>query len=80
MADGRVSLPYGWFLVYERGYDGLPKVVEAEAEIVRLIFSLFMEGKTQHYIASCLMRMGVLSLDGKKTWQVSAVRSILRNE
>jgi len=65
---------------YERGEDGLPQIVEAEAEIVRLIFSLFMEGKTQSYIANYLMRLGIPSPGGKKTWQVSTVRSILWDE
>ena len=80
MADGKVSLPYGQFLGYEKGEDGLPKVVEAEAEIVRLIYRLFIEGKTTSFIATHLMRLGVPSPGGKKTWQVSTVRSILRNE
>ena len=46
MADGKVSLPYGQFLGYQKGKDGLPKIVEAEAEIVRLIYRLFMDGMT----------------------------------
>jgi DNA invertase Pin-like site-specific DNA recombinase len=80
MADGRVSLPYGQFLGFEKGEDGLPRVVEAEAEIVRLIFRLCMEGKTPSAIARYLMKHGIPSPAGKKTWQVSTVRSILQNE
>ncbi|NMA13670.1 MAG: recombinase family protein, partial [Clostridia bacterium] len=38
MADGKVSLPYAHFLGYEKGEDGLPKIVEKEAETVRLIY------------------------------------------
>lgn len=45
MADGKVSLPYKQFLGYEKGEDGLPQIVPAEA-IVPLIFRLYMEGKT----------------------------------
>ena len=30
-ADGKVSLPYGQFLGYEKGKDGLPSIVESEA-------------------------------------------------
>ena len=37
MADGKVSLPYGRFLGYRKGADGLPEVVPEEAEIVRFI-------------------------------------------
>ncbi len=35
MADGKVNIPYANFLGYEKGEDGLPKIVEAEAETVR---------------------------------------------
>jgi site-specific DNA recombinase len=36
MADGKVSLPYGQFLGYRKGEDGLPEIVESEAETVRM--------------------------------------------
>ena len=80
MADGKVSLPYKQFLGYEKGEDGLPKVIPAEAEIVRLIFRLFMEGKTFSAIAKNLERQGIPSPAGKETWQTAVVRSILSNE
>ena len=50
-SDGKASLPYSQFLGYERGEDGLPKIVPEEAETVRLIYLLFLEGKTAHGIA-----------------------------
>jgi len=80
MADGKVSLPYAQFLGYEKGEDGLPKVVPAEADIVRLIFRLYMEGKTFSAIAKYLGSYGLPSPAGKKTWQTAVVRSILTNE
>ncbi|MHB1652326.1 MAG: recombinase family protein [Desulfitobacteriaceae bacterium] len=80
MADGKISLPYGQFLGYEKGEDGLPKIVESEAEIVRMIFRLFMEGKTPSAIANQLANQGIPSPAGKKTWQVATVKSILTNE
>ena len=80
MADGKVSLPYGQFLGYEKGEDGLPRIVESEAEIVRMIFRLFVEGKTPSAIARQLAEQGIPSPAGKKTWQVATVKSILTNE
>lgn len=80
MADGKVSLPYKQFLGYEKGEDGLPQIVSAEAEIVRLIFRLFMEGKTYSAIAKYLGDRGIPSPAGKETWQMAVVRSILSNE
>ena len=80
MADGKISLPYGQFLGYEKGEDGLPKIVESEAEIVRMIFRLFMEGKTPSAIGKQLESEGITSPAGKKAWQVATVKSILTNE
>ena len=80
MADGKVSLPYKQFLGYEKGEDGLPQIVPAEADIVRLIFRLYMEGKTPSAIAKFLSVNNIPSPAGKTTWQSAVVRSILTNE
>ena len=80
MADGKISLPYAQFLGYEKGENGLPKIVESEADIIRLIFRLFIEGKTPSAIAKYLVSQGTHSPSGKTTWQVATVRSILTNE
>ncbi len=79
-ADGKVSLPYKQFLGYRKGANGLPEIVPEEAEIVRLIYRMFMEGKSQSYIARYLMDNNIPSPSGKKTWQTSTVESILTNE
>ena len=80
MADGKVTLPYAQFLGYEKGDDGFPKIVPAEAAIVRLIFRLYMEGKTFSAIAKYLEQHDILSPAGKKKWQARVVQSILTNE
>ena len=80
MADGKISLPYRHFLGYEKGEDGLPKIVESEAKIVRMIFRLFMEGKTPSAIAKLLASEGIPSPAGKNNWLVGTVNSILTNE
>jgi DNA invertase Pin-like site-specific DNA recombinase len=79
-ADGKVSMPYKRFLGYEKGGDGAPKIVESEAEIIRLIYRLFMEGKTSSAIAKYLAASGIPSPGGKEKWQVATVNSILTNE
>ena len=50
-ADGKVSMPYKRFMGYRRGEDGVPEIVEAEAQIVRGIFRRFLEGATSTMIA-----------------------------
>ena len=79
-ADGKVSLPYKQFLGYRKGANGLPEIVPEEAEIVRLIYRMFIEGKTPCYIAKHLTEKGIPTPGRKKTWQVSTVESILTNE
>ena len=80
MADGKFNLPYGRFLGYKRGKNGLPEIVPEEAEVVRTIFRLYMEGKTTNAIASILVQRNILSPGGKKRWQECVVNSILTNE
>jgi DNA invertase Pin-like site-specific DNA recombinase len=80
MADGNISLPWSCFLGYKKGEDGLPEVVPEEAEIVRLIYRLFMEGKSYSAIAKHLTDEGIPSPAGKPTWGLATVRNILTNE
>lgn len=67
-------LPMG----YRRSDDGVD-VVEAEAEIVRLIFELRTAGSTLHQIAEHLNDQGSRSRRGGR-WYASSVREILGNE
>lgn len=79
-ADGKVSVGYKQFLGFEKGDDGLPKVVEEEAKIVRFIYRSFMMGKTGSHIARTLTEAGIPTPGGKKEWQASTIMSILQNE
>jgi len=79
-AEGKVNLPYGHFLGYEKGEDNLPKIVEEEAQVVRRIYRLFLEGKTPSGIAKILTDEKIPSPGGKEKWPVSTVTSILTNE
>lgn len=79
-ADGKIILPYAQFLGFEKGDDGLPKVVEEEAMIVRRIYALFLEGKTPSCIAKILTREGVPTPGGKELWRNHVIDSILTNE
>lgn len=80
MADGKFSLAYKSFLGYEKGEDGLPKIVEEEAKIVREIYRLFLEGQTVRMIADGLTKKGIPTPMGKEKWRVSTIMSILTNE
>lgn len=79
-ADGKVSLPYKRFLGYAKGPDGLPVIVEEEALVIRLIYRLFLYGKSPSAIASYLTDEGLPTPSGKAVWRASVVESILTNE
>ena len=79
-ADGKINLPYKQFLGYEKGEDGLPKIVEKEAVVVRKIYKMFMEGKTPSGIAKSFSNEGIPTPGGKSKWQSSTIESILTNE
>ena len=79
-ADGKVSMAYSQFLGYEKGPNGMPVVNEKEAEIIRLIYRLFLEGKTPFGIRDALETAGIPSPTGKSRWSVTTINSILRNE
>ena len=79
-ADGKVALPYKQFLGYKKGADGIPEIVPEEAAIVKLIYRLFMEGKSPAYIARFLSSYNIPSPAGRPQWRPETVKSILSNE
>ena len=78
-ADGKVSMPYKRFLGYEKGKDGVPKIVESEAKIVRQIYQLYLNGTTVRDICRILTDSGIPTPAKKAEWPVSTVMSILQN-
>ena len=80
MADGKVTMPYGRFLGYRKGEDGLPEIVPEEAKVVRLIYKSFMEGMTPAKNAKMLTEREIPTPSGGKEWHASTIKSILTNE
>lgn len=80
MADGRFTLAYSRFLGYDKGEDGHLVVNEEEAETIRLIYRLFLEGMSYKGIGNELQRRGILTPAGKENWSHSTIMSILTNE
>ena len=78
-ADGKVSFAYSRVLGLDKGPDGTIVVNAEQAEIVRLIFSLFLEGMSPHSIAVELTRRGIKTPGGKDVWNQQTVRRMLSN-
>lgn len=79
-ADGKVSVPFGRFLGYDRGPNGNLVVNHEQAKTVKLIYRLFLSGFTYHSIARELTASGILTPGGKKRWSQQSVQHILTNE
>lgn len=80
MRDGKVHVAYSRFLGYRKGADGRLEIVEEEAKIIRMIYEMFIAGKTIRSIAEHLTEEGISTPAGKRIWSVSTIRSILSNE
>lgn len=68
------STPYGYELK-----DGEFRIVESEAEIVRLIFKSFLSGMGKKAIADMLNEMNAPKRFGYATWRINTVGYILTN-
>lgn len=81
-ADGKVSFGYSHFLGYDKGEnkDDPPVINEKQAEVVRTIYRLFLQGKTSWAIAQHLTAEGIPTPSGRTKWAVSTIDSILTNE
>ena len=78
--EGKVPFQYKHLLGYRKGADGKPEIVPEEAETVRSIFSLYLDGYTLLNIAQILMNQKITTATGKSEWTKSAIQSILKNE
>ena len=79
-AEGKGSLPYSRFLGYDRGADGTMVVNKKEAEVVKMIYRLYLGGLSFYSIARKLMAKEIPSPAGGAKWHASTIQSILKNE
>ncbi len=65
---------------YDRGPDGVPIIVEEQAQVVRKIFELFIDGMSVEQICIYLEERKIKSPAGKTTWHKSSIQDMLKNE
>ena len=75
-AEGKTSVGYSAFLGYDKDFE----INEEQAKIVRLIYKLFLGGRSFYAITKELETRCIKSPSGKDKWYISTVRSILTNE
>ena len=73
---GRVLLHNGKRLGYDKDF----KINEEQAKVVKLIYKLFLGGRSFYAITKELEKRGIKSPSGKDKWFIARVRSILTNE
>lgn len=70
-----------WSLLgYEVDEEGRWVVVEDEAELIRIIYDMYLNGHSSPQIAEVLTRSGIPTATNKPKWSSGAVLGILRNE
>lgn len=79
-ADGNVYVQTNGMLGYKKGKNGEIEIDEAEAEVIRFIFSSYISGKSMTQIAEELDAKGIKTAKGKSHWGSGQIRNILRNE
>ena len=79
-AEGKVTFQYKHLLGYKKGDDGKPEIVPEEAETVRMIYELFLDGYSMTDIAKRLTLLERKTAHGKTEWHREIIRSILKNE
>ena len=78
--EGKVRYSYRGWLGYQKGADGKPEIIPQEAEVVRLIYKLYLDGLSVKAIADCMMQRGIPNKNGEPEWRHDMVLRILKNE
>lgn len=79
-SQGKFAFPYKSLLGYQKGEDGEPEIVPEEAEQIKMIFNLFLLGRSLRQIKEALERRNILTPKGKTEWSLGTIESILKNE
>ena len=68
------------FLGYTKDADGNLVIVPEEAELVRRIFRMFLQGNSSMKIAETLTAEGIRTVTGKETWHATVIDKMISNE
>lgn len=78
--NGKVIVNHSKFLGYTKDKDGNLVIVPEEAELVRRIFRLFLEGNSSYGIKRMLEADGILTVTGNTEWHATVIDKMLSNE
>ena len=78
--EGKVQFQYKHLLGYKKGADGKPEIIPEEAETVKLIYTMFLDGHSMKNIALILHVKGKHTKTGSTEWRTNTITRILQNE
>lgn len=78
--SGKVIVNHSKFLGYTKDKDGNLVIVPEEAELVRRIFRLYLEGNSSYRIKRILEEDGIRTVTGNTVWQATVIDKMLCNE
>ena len=78
--SGQVPMMFGNIFGYRKGADGSAEIVPEEAEIIKRIYTKFLEGNSYSAIGKMLESEGIKTLKGNSKWSISVIQGILKNE
>ena len=79
-SNGIPILSTTYLLGYDKDRYGRLVIVEEEAEVVKYIYSCFLDGMTTREIADSLTKNHIPTVKGNEVWSSGTIRNILRNE
>lgn len=80
MRTGKVNIQFKTLLGYKKGPDGEMVIVPEQAETVKLIYEMYLSGKTLRNIKKTLEARGLRNAAGTTEWTTSNLRTILSDE
>lgn len=80
MRTGKANIQFKTLLGYKKGPDGEMVIVPEQAETVKLIYEMYLSGKTLRSIKETLEARGLRNAAGTTEWTTSNLRTILSDE
>lgn len=77
---GKVIVNHSKFMGYTKNEKGELVIVPEEAEIVRLVFRLYLEGYSAGKISRHLEEKGIKTATGQEKWHDTVIMKMLKNE
>ncbi len=78
--EGRVRYQYKHWLGYKKGENGKPEIIAEEAEAVKTVFRLYLDGMSYNEIAKFMNAHNYPNRSSTNQWVTIMVKRILENE